>query len=239
MDENYIISSLENKRLSKKVQIHDSWYQVLESEFERPYFLQLKEFLIAERRQFVVYPPGPLIFQAFNSTPFHEVKVVLIGQDPYHGAGQAEGLSFSVPRGIKPPPSLINIFKEMKEDLGLDPPTHGHLGSWASQGVLLLNAVLTVRAGQPGSHRAKGWEQFTDQVIRVLSEQREHLVFFLWGKYAQEKASLIDESKHLLLRAAHPSPYSAAAGFFGCRHFSKANAYLTQHGIRPINWKLD
>lgn len=229
---------MENKKLNKKVQIHDTWFSVLEEEFEKPYFQQLKEFLKAERKQFVVYPPGSLIFQAFNCTPFHEVKVVLIGQDPYHGPGQAEGLSFSVPRGIKPPPSLINIFKEMKNDLGLEPPSHGHLGAWSLQGVLLLNAVLTVRAGQPGSHRGKGWEQFTDQVIQVLSEQREHLVFFLWGKYAQEKASLIDETKHLVLRAAHPSPYSAASGFFGCKHFSKANAFLIQHGISPINWKI-
>lgn len=220
------------------MQIHDSWFSVLEKEFEKPYFQQLKGFLIAEREQFVVYPPGSLIFQAFNNTPFHEVKVVLMGQDPYHGHGQAEGLSFSVPRGIKPPPSLINIFKEMKNDLGLEPPSHGHLIAWALQGVLLLNAVLTVRAGQPGSHRGKGWEQFTNQVIQVLSEQREHLVFFLWGKYAQEKALLIDETKHLVLRAAHPSPYSAASGFWGCKHFSKANAFLIQHGISPINWKI-
>lgn len=229
---------MESNELNKKVQIDNSWYQVLKEEFEKPYFQQLKEFLVAEKKSHVIYPPGSLIFNAFNSTPFHHVKVVLIGQDPYHGAGQAEGLSFSVPLGIKPPPSLVNIYKEMKDDLGLEPPRHGHLGAWAQQGVLLLNAVLTVRAGQPGSHRGKGWELFTDRVIQLLSEQREHLVFFLWGKYAQEKVALINESKHLVLRAAHPSPYSAASGFFGCKHFSKANAYLELHGIQPIQWKL-
>lgn len=229
---------MESNELNKKVQIDDSWYQVLKEEFEKPYFQQLKEFLVAEKKSHVIYPPGPLIFNAFNSTPFDQVKVVLIGQDPYHGAGQAEGLSFSVPLGIKPPPSLVNIYKEMKDDLGLEPPRHGHLGAWAKQGVLLLNAVLTVRAGQPGSHRGKGWELFTDRVIQLLSEHREHLVFFLWGKYAQEKVTLINESKHLVLRAAHPSPYSAASGFFGCKHFSKANAYLELHGIQPIQWKL-
>lgn len=227
-----------SNELNKTVQIDDTWYQVLKEEFEKPYFQQLKEFLVAEKKSHVIYPPGPLIFNAFNFTPFDQVKVVLIGQDPYHGPGQAEGLSFSVPRGIKPPPSLVNIYKEIKADLGLEPPSHGHLGAWAKQGVLLLNAVLTVRAGQPGSHRGKGWELFTDQVIHLLSEQREHLVFFLWGKYAQEKAALINESKHLVLRAAHPSPYSAASGFFGCKHFSKANAYLESHGIQPIHWKL-
>ncbi|MCX7743414.1 MAG: uracil-DNA glycosylase [Flavobacteriales bacterium] len=230
---------MEDSKLNKKVQIHDTWYQVLKNEFEKPYFLKLKDFLTSEKSQYVIYPPGPLIFNAFNSTPFDQVKIVLIGQDPYHGAGQAEGLSFSVPRGIKPPPSLVNIYKELKDDLGLEPPRHGHLGAWAHQGVLLLNAVLTVRAGQPGSHRAKGWELFTDQVIRSLSELREHLVFFLWGKYAHDKAALINESKHLVLKAAHPSPYSAASGFFGCKHFSKANAYLVEHGIQPINWKLN
>ncbi len=229
---------MESNELNKKVRIDDSWYDVLKEEFEKPYFQQLKEFLVAEKKSHVVYPPGPLIFNAFNSTPFDHVKVVLIGQDPYHGAGQAEGLSFSVPFGIKPPPSLVNIYKEMKDDLGVEPPRHGHLGAWAKQGVLLLNAVLTVRAGQPGSHRGKGWELFTNQVIHLLSEQREHLVFFLWGKYAQEKEVLINESKHLVLRAAHPSPYSAASGFFGCKHFSKANAYLESHGIQPIEWKL-
>lgn len=229
---------MESNELNKKIQIDDSWYQVLKEEFEKPYFQQLKEFLVAEKRGHVIFPPGPMIFNAFNSTPFNQVKVVLIGQDPYHGAGQAEGLSFSVPLGIKPPPSLVNIYKEMKDDLGLEPPLHGHLRAWAKQGVLLLNAVLTVRAGQPGSHRGKGWELFTDRVIQLLSEQREHLVFFLWGKYAQEKVALIDESRHLVLRAAHPSPYSAASGFFGCKHFSKANAYLESHGIQPIQWKL-
>jgi len=229
---------LEESKLKTGPKIHESWKNHLGEEFEKPYFLALKEFLIREKQSYRVFPPGSLIFNAFNSTPFDQVKVVLIGQDPYHGEGQAEGLSFSVAKGVKPPPSLVNIFKEMKEDLNLDPPRHGHLGQWAAQGVLLLNAVLTVRASSPASHRNKGWETFTDKAISVLSEKRGHLVFFLWGKYAQDKEVLIDREKHLVLKAAHPSPYSAAAGFFGCRHFSKANAFFQQHGIPPVDWKL-
>lgn len=218
--------------------IEESWKNVLENEFSKPYFTELKQFLVEEKKLHKIYPPGSLIFNAFNKTPFNKVKVVLIGQDPYHGDGQAEGMSFSVPKGIKPPPSLINIYKEMKEDLGIEPARHGHLEKWADEGVLLLNAVLTVRASSPGSHRNKGWEIFTNEVIAILSEQREHLVFLLWGKYAQEKEALINPEKHLILKAAHPSPYSAAAGFFGCRHFSKANAYLTRNGLGPVDWKL-
>lgn len=218
--------------------IKESWKNVLENEFSKPYFTELKRFLVEEKKLHKIYPPGSLIFNAFNKTPFNKVKVVLIGQDPYHGDGQAEGMSFSVPKGIKPPPSLINIYKEMKEDLGIEPARHGHLEKWADEGVLLLNAVLTVRASSPGSHRNKGWEIFTNEVIAILSEQREHLVFLLWGKYAQEKEALINPEKHLILKAAHPSPYSAAAGFFGCRHFSKANAYLTRNGLGPVDWKL-
>lgn len=235
----FVSNILEESKLKIAPQIEDSWKSSLSAEFTKPYFTELKQFLVEEKKNHRIFPPGSLIFNAFNSTPFDKVKVVLIGQDPYHGEGQAEGLSFSVPRGIKPPPSLINIYKEMQEDLGIPPARHGHLGKWASQGVLLLNAVLTVRASQPASHRNHGWETFTDQVIRVLSEQRDHLVFFLWGKYAQDKQSLIDTEKHLVLKAAHPSPYSAAAGFFGCRHFSKANAFLEQHGLGAIDWKLD
>lgn len=220
------------------IKIEEGWKEQLQAEFSQPYFLQLREFLIAERQQYTIYPKGGHIFRAFNTTPFKKVKVVLIGQDPYHGPGQAEGLSFSVAPGIKPPPSLVNIYKELKTDIGFNIPLHGHLIHWAEQGVLMLNSVLTVRANQPASHRNKGWEIFTDNAIKKASEEKNHLVFLLWGKYAQDKEQLIDQSKHLVLKAAHPSPYSAAAGFFGCKHFSKTNHYLQQHGIDPINWQL-
>lgn len=193
---------------------------------------------MAERLVTAIYPKGGQVFRAFNSAPFEKLKVVIIGQDPYHGSGQAEGLSFSVAPGIKPPPSLVNVFKELKEDLGFPIPNHGHLIWWAEQGVLMLNSVLTVRANQPASHRNKGWEQFTDKAISQASLHKKNLVFLLWGKYAQDKESLIDASKHLILKAPHPSPYSAASGFFGCKHFSKTNAYLKEHGIEPIDWKL-
>ena len=215
-----------------------SWLAVLREEFGKPYFAALKQFLVEERKVAKVYPPGSLIFNAFNKTPFDAVKVVILGQDPYHGAGQAEGLCFSVAKGIAPPPSLINIFQELRSDLNIMPPNHGSLVSWAESGVLLLNTALTVRAGQAASHRGKGWEQFTDEVIRRLSEEKEHLVFLLWGKFAHEKSVMIDSSKHLVLKAAHPSPYSASAGFFGCKHFSKANTYLRDHGIQEINWAI-
>lgn len=220
-------------------QIEPSWKETLAEEFEKSYFAQVKEFLVAEKKHNTVYPPGPMIFNAFNQTPFHKVKAVILGQDPYHGPGQAHGLCFSVPHGIVPPPSLINIFKELRTDLHISMPKHGNLEKWAQQGVLLLNATLTVRANQAGSHQKKGWETFTDAVIRKLSAERDHLVFILWGNYAQQKTMLIDSAKHLILKSVHPSPLSASRGFFGCRHFSSTNSYLTQHNIEPIDWDLN
>lgn len=219
-------------------QIHNSWKEILLDEFNKLYFAKLKDFLVEEKAKYRVYPPGPLIFNAFNITPFNAVKVVIIGQDPYHGPGQAHGLCFSVPAGIKLPPSLVNIFKEIGNDLGLPYPNHGNLEYWAMQGVLLLNATLTVRANQAGSHQGKGWEEFTNSVIHKISEQKEKVVFLLWGKYAQNKASLIDKSKHHILEAPHPSPLSAYAGFFGCRHFSKANHLLRESGLGDIDWSV-
>ncbi len=218
--------------------IDESWKKLLIDEFSLPYFYSLKQFLVEEKKQYVIFPPGPYIFAAFNITPLESVKVVILGQDPYHGKGQAHGLCFSVPHGITPPPSLINIFKEIRDDLGIPVPAHGNLQSWAEQGVLLLNATLTVRANQPGSHQNKGWEMFTDTVIRKLSLEREGLVFLLWGKFARAKEYLIDTGKHFVLKAAHPSPYSASAGFFGCRHFSKTNQILKEQGKKEINWEL-
>ncbi|HLO58597.1 MAG TPA: uracil-DNA glycosylase [Bacteroidales bacterium] len=218
-------------------QIEPSWKEVLNDEFGKSYFAGLKEFLLEEREKYTVFPPGGLIFNAFRLTSFDNVKVVIIGQDPYHGAGQAHGLCFSVPPGIPAPPSLVNIFKEIEKDLGIPVPNHGCLENWAKQGVLLLNATLTVRANQPGSHQRRGWENFTNSVIQRLSEKRVGLVFLLWGKFAQEKEALIDTNKHYILKAAHPSPYSAYNGFFGCRHFSKTNEILRKHGIDEINWK--
>ncbi len=219
--------------------IETSWKSVLNDEFNAPYFSELKEFLIEEKKRYIIYPPGKLIFNAFNLTPFDSVRVVILGQDPYHGAGQAHGLCFSVPKGIAPPPSLVNIFKEINDDIGIPVPAHGNLEKWAHQGVFLLNATLTVRANQPGSHQRKGWERFTDAVIRELSKQRVGLIFLLWGKFAHEKASLIDEKKHYILKAAHPSPYSAFNGFFGCRHFSKTNEILRNHGLPEIDWRIE
>lgn len=222
------------------VKIGESWKEVLKNEFTRPYFLEAVTFLKTEKALGkTIYPPGPLLFNAFNTTPFDQVKVVLLGQDPYHGAGQAHGLSFSVPDGVRPPPSLMNIFKELHDDVGMPIPRTGNLTPWARQGVLLLNACLTVRANEPLSHSKIGWIPFTDQVISIISSQKQHVVFLLWGKFAQEKQALIDETRHLVLKAAHPSPYSANNGFFGCHHFSKTNAYLMQQGIDPINWSLD
>lgn len=216
--------------------IEESWKLALQDEFSKPYFLSLKEFLVEERKKHIVYPPGKLIFSAFNHTPFDKVEVVILGQDPYHGAGQANGLCFSVSDGIKMPPSLVNIFKEIQNELGYPIPTSGNLERWADQGVLLLNAMLTVRANEPGSHQGKGWETFTDSVIKHLSNQKKGIVFLLWGKYAQAKEQLIDGSKHHILKAAHPSPFSAYNGFFGCNHFTKANEILLAQGRQPIDW---
>lgn len=222
-----------------EVKINDTWKEVLKNEFSKAYFLEIVGFLRTEKMAGkTIYPPGPMIFNAFDRTPFDKVKVVLIGQDPYHGKGQAHGLCFSVQNGVPPPPSLMNMFKEMQTDLDVVIPNSGNLTKWADQGVLLLNASLTVRANEPMSHAKIGWAQFTDTVIRKVSEQKEHVVFLLWGKFAQEKQSLIDETKHLVLKAAHPSPLSAYNGFFGCRHFSKTNEYLIKNGIDPIDWSL-
>jgi uracil-DNA glycosylase len=225
--------------MSEQVQIASSWKVILESEFKEDYFKQIKSFILNEKAKGKeVYPVGKLMFNAFNLTPFEQVKVVIIGQDPYHGIGQAHGLSFSVPDGIKTPPSLQNIYKEIGQDLGLPIPNHGNLESWAKQGVLLLNAVLSVNASEPASHKAAGWENFTNAVIYHLSKQRKNLVFLLWGRFAQEKELLIDSNKHLILKAAHPSPFSAYQGFFGCKHFSKTNDYLVSKSISPIDWSI-
>lgn len=219
-------------------QIESSWLSALSEEFQAPYFLDLKNFLIEEKKQFKIYPPGSDIFAAFNYTPFQKVKVVILGQDPYHGPGQANGLCFSVQDGIRQPPSLQNIFKELKDDLGISIPVSGNLEKWAHQGVLLLNATLTVRASQAGSHQGKGWESFTDATISKLSNERQNLVFILWGKYAQAKELIIDPFKHHIIKSAHPSPFSADRGFFGSKPFSKTNSYLKQHGLPEIDWAL-
>jgi len=222
-----------------EVKIEDSWKGVLKQEFDKPYFQQIPLHLKTEKSQGkTIYPPGSLIFNAFNTTPVDNIKVVIIGQDPYHGPGQAHGLCFSVQNGVPPPPSLVNIFKELQDDIGMSIPNHGNLTKWAQQGVFLLNASLTVRAGEPMSHSKIGWATFTDTVIKKISDTKEHVVFMLWGKFAQDKRMLIDETKHLVLRAAHPSPLSAFNGFFGCRHFSKANQYLVSKGIDPVDWSL-
>ena len=218
--------------------IEESWKAALMNEFQREYFTTLKAFLQQEKKQYVIFPPGGSIFSAFNHTPFDKVKVVILGQDPYHGPGQAHGLCFSVPPGVPAPPSLVNIFKELKIELGIPVPTHGNLEKWADQGVLLLNATLTVRANLAGSHQKKGWEQFTDQVIRELSAHRTGLVFLLWGNYAKAKEALIDTSKHYVLKAAHPSPLSAYNGFFGCGHFVQTNKLLLKQGLTPIDWSI-
>jgi len=220
-------------------QIESSWKKILISEFQSEYFRKLKTFLVEEKQQSTIFPPSQLIFSAFNQTPFDQVKVVVLGQDPYHGEGQAHGLCFSVPNGITPPPSLKNIFKELASDINCPIPQHGNLEKWAKEGVLLINASLTVRAHQAGSHQKKGWEQFTDAVIKTLSDHKSKLVFILWGNYAQEKTKLIDESKHLIIKAVHPSPLSAnRGGFFGTKPFSKTNLFLESKGLKPINWTL-
>ena len=220
------------------IKIEESWKEVLKDEFKKLYFQQIVTFLKSEKASGkIIYPPGNLIFNAFEKTPFNKIKVVILGQDPYHGEGQAHGLSFSVPNGSKTPPSLQNIFKELKNDLGIQiPSNHTDLTKWANQGVLLLNASLTVRAGNPFSHAKYGWANFTDEVISKISENKENIVFLLWGKFAQQKQDLIDEGKHLVLKAAHPSPFSADKGFFGCKHFSKTNEYLMKNGEEPIDW---
>ncbi len=218
------------------VQIEETWKQVLKDEFSKDYFIQLTDFVKKEYQTATIYPPGKLIFNAFNLCPFNRVKVVIIGQDPYHGPGQAHGLCFSVNDGIQPPPSLVNIFKEINNDFGKPVPLSGNLTRWAEQGVLLLNATLTVRAHQAGSHQRKGWEEFTDAVIRKLAEEKRNLVFILWGAYAQKKGAFIDRNKHLVLTSVHPSPLSAYNGFFGNHHFSLTNDYLIKHGIEGIDW---
>lgn len=218
--------------------IDESWKKVLWEEFQQPYFADLKHFLVEEKRKYTVYPPGPMIFNAFNKTPFDKVKVVIIGQDPYHEEGQAHGLCFSVQDGVPHPKSLINIFKELQDDVGITIPKNGNLEKWTAQGVFLLNATLTVRAHEAGSHQNRGWERFTDAAISKLSEQREGLVFLLWGNYAKQKEAIIDTSKHYILSTVHPSPLSAHRGFFGCKHFSKTNEILRKLGKTEINWQL-
>lgn len=220
------------------VQMEESWRKVLEEEFRKPYFAAIKQFIVEQKSKGKkVYPPGSLIFNAFNLTPFDQLKVVILGQDPYHGAGQAHGLCFSVPFGIAPPPSLVNIFKEIKADLGIEPPTHGNLEKWARQGVLLLNASLTVNAGEANSHAKCGWHTFTDAVIKKISDEKTGIVFLLWGNFARAKKELIDTSKHFVLEAAHPSPLAGGA-FYGCNHFSKTNGLLKKQGKEAIDWSV-
>jgi uracil-DNA glycosylase len=219
------------------VKIESTWKSKLKYEFEKEYFIRLSEFVREEYRQKTVYPPGSLIFNAFNLCPFDKVKAVIIGQDPYHGPGQAHGLCFSVKDGVAFPPSLINIFKEIELDMGFSRPSSGNLERWAAQGVLLLNATLTVRAHLAGSHQKKGWEEFTDSAINALNSEKQNLVFFLWGAYAQKKGESIDRTRHMVLESVHPSPLSASRGFFGNKHFSRCNDYLEEHGIGPISWK--
>lgn len=236
IDQSSSLIGLFNSFQIMSVKIEPSWGNILASEFEKPYFKRLTEFVRHEYQTTTVYPPGAQIFNAFNLCPFDQVKVVIIGQDPYHGPGQAHGLCFSVNDGIQFPPSLQNIFKEIEDDLQIPIPKSGNLTRWAQQGVLLLNATLTVRAHQAGSHQNKGWEEFTDAAIQALAQEREHLVFILWGSYAQKKGSYIDRNRHLVLSSAHPSPLSAYRGFFGNHHFRLTNDYLLQHGIQPIAW---
>ena len=221
------------------VRIETSWKEILREEFNKPYFEQIVHHLKTERSQGkTIYPAGANIFNAFNTTAFDKIKVVILGQDPYHGPGQAHGLCFSVQHGVPPPPSLINIFKELNSDIGIKIPDHGNLTKWAQHGVFLLNASLTVRAAEPMSHARIGWATFTDTVIKTISDEKDHVVFMLWGKFAQEKRALIDHTKHLILRSVHPSPLSASGGFFGCKHFSKANEWLMSKGIDPVDWSL-
>jgi uracil-DNA glycosylase len=223
-----------------EVKIEASWKEVLYNEFKKTYFEQIAAFLKIEKAQGkIIFPPGSLIFNAFEKTPFDKLKVVLLGQDPYHGAGQAMGLSFSVPKGVKPPPSLVNIFKELNNDIGIPVSSSGDLTSWATQGVLLLNAALTVRSGEPNSHSKIGWHLFTDAVIKKISDEKKGIIFLLWGSFAQQKQELIDATKHHVLKAAHPSPFSADKGFFGCKHFSKTNELLKKQMLEPIDWQIN
>ena len=221
----------------REIKLEKSWKNRLQDEFAEPYMASLRRFLLDRKRNgAVIYPPGKQIFNALDSTPFDAVKVVILGQDPYHGPGQAHGLCFSVQENVPTPPSLVNIYKEIENDLGLQPPGHGNLQSWAEQGVLLLNAVLTVERGHASAHQGKGWERFTDRVVSELNAGRENLVFLLWGAYAMKKGAIIDRDRHFVLNAPHPSPLSAHRGFFGCRHFSKTNTWLEKHGMAPVNW---
>ncbi|MCK9506047.1 MAG: uracil-DNA glycosylase [Porticoccaceae bacterium] len=225
--------------MNQGVKLESGWMSVLGAQFDLPYMVELKAFLQKEKAQGkIIYPPGSLWFNAFNTTPFDKVKVVILGQDPYHGANQAHGLCFSVLPGVQIPPSLLNIYKEIQTDLDIPRPNHGCLTHWAEQGVLLLNAILTVEQGRAGAHQGKGWERFTDCAVQALNDQREQLVFMLWGSYAQKKGAIIDTGRHLVLKAPHPSPLSAHRGFLGCRHFSQANAYLEKVGQTPIDWAL-
>lgn len=224
---------------TRQIRLHESWLEPLRGEFDQPYMGELKRFLMSERaRGRSIFPRPPDWFRALDLTPLDKVRAVILGQDPYHGEGQAHGLCFSVPPGVRPPPSLANIFKELESDLGIRPSPHGFLEHWARQGVLLLNSVLTVEMGRAASHRDRGWERFTDSVVRLVNAKPEPVVFLLWGSYAQKKAAVVDTSRHLVLKAAHPSPLSAHSGFFGCRHFSKANAFLQERGLEPIDWAL-
>lgn len=228
-----------NKINVQDVKLQECWKGFLKEEFEKPYMAELKKFLKSEKaKKKDIFPPGPMIFNTLNTTGFDDVKVVILGQDPYHGPGQAHGLSFSVPKGVKKPPSLVNIFKEIHNDLKLPIPQNGELTSWANQGVLLLNATLTVESNKAGSHQNRGWELFTDKIIHLLNDKKENLVFMLWGSFAQKKGQFIDRKKHLVLEAPHPSPLSAHRGFLGCKHFSKANAYLKSKGLDPIDWSI-
>jgi uracil-DNA glycosylase len=219
-----------------KVEIEESWKEAMADEFHKPYFSKLVDFVKSEKKSYTIFPPGPKIFSAFRYTPIYKVKVVILGQDPYHGDGQAHGLCFSVQEGVPQPPSLKNIFKELNDDLNIAPPGSGNLERWAQQGVLLLNTTLTVRKGQPASHAGQGWEVFTDEVIKTISRQLTGVVFILWGNHAKRKQQLIDTTKHFILSAPHPSPFSAYSGFFGCKHFSKTNEILQINGLEAINW---
>ncbi len=224
---------------TEQIKLEPGWRDKLAGEFEQPYMAELKRFLLAERdRGKRIFPKGGEWFRALDLTPLEKVRAVILGQDPYHGLGQAHGLCFSVRHGVQPPPSLVNIFKELESDVGVKPARHGFLEHWAEQGVLLLNSVLTVEMGRAASHREKGWERFTDAIIRQVNAKQEPVVFMLWGSYAQKKAAFVDTSRHLVLKAPHPSPLSAHSGFFGCRHFSKADAFLEAHGLPPIDWAL-